>query len=155
MGKCSSTDGGPDKLKRIEAIKKLINGAAQKKEDFTHNVGQLKGALASEEVSVTDSKVAVQTITEGILDAAKPDQQRFWYLLVLRHILDVHQDKLSDIAAKKLGNTFKAIAMHRSDERIMSRGRDCLKNISGSLGRSTLMQIRNGQSDSFTYCWSV
>ena len=155
MGQCGSSGDGPGKNQRAGIIKKLIDGAAQDKAQFVNNVAQLKGALASDETTVEDSKVAVQVITEGILSPEKPDEHRFWYLLVLRHMLEVKNKKLAETAAKKLGNTFKKLAMHRADERIMSRGRDCLESFSSNLGRLALTQTPNGQSDSSTCFWNA
>lgn len=153
MGQCNGTGGGAGSAERLAKTKKLIDGAATDNSQFTHNVGQLKGVLAADE-RPEDPKNVVQIITEGMLDGSKPDEQRFWYLLILRHLLDIQNKKLADLTAKKLGNTFKAIAMHRSEERIMSRGRDCLKNISSNVGRSVLMQILNGLNGSSIYSWS-
>lgn len=133
MGNCNGTGEGQPASAKTAKIRPLIEGAVTSKNLFAPNVAQLKGLLSMEQ-STEDSKAILQVLTEGMLDASTPDQQRFWYLLILRYLMDCPNKKFVDLTAKKLGNMMKSIAMHRSEERIMSRGSDCLNKISSNPG---------------------
>lgn len=55
-----------------------------------------------------------------------PDRTKFYYLMVLRDLVELGNPVLLDALIKRYFKRLAGIAEHRKDEKTMDRGRDCL-----------------------------